>query len=190
MKDYYSLLGVDRKATEAEIKKNYRYLAKEFHPDKNSDPKAGEKFIAINEAYEVLSNKKTRVRYDLYRWEQQKRQQPSSTVVRRPFESTRSRRKKSQRKRSEEYHQEKEGFFKSMQLVQESLIITSRYLLHIFGITLFSVIMISIVSQLSGAFDIAVFRGVILSAFVLLLVFVIFKLFIHIITAYKKDLIY
>jgi len=192
MKDYYSLLGVERGATKAEIKKNYRVLAKEFHPDKNSDPNAGEKFIAVTEAYEVLSNKKSRALYDLVRWQQIKRKKESSqsaTVVPRSFESTRARRKKSQQKRSIYYHQEKSGAFKMSNLTQESLIITSRYFLHIFGITLFSVILGSVISQLSGAFAITIFRGIILSAFSLGIAYAIFRMFIHIITEYRKDLV-
>ncbi len=192
MKDYYSLLGLERGATKAAIKKNYRLLAKEFHPDKNSDPKAGEKFIAVTEAYEVLSNKKSRALYDLVRWEQQKRKKQSSqstTVAPRSFTSTRARRKKRQQQRSSYYHQEKNGAFKAINLLQESLIIVSRYFLHIFGITLFSVILGSIVSQLAGAFEIALFRGIILTAFSLGFVYAIVKIFLHVVTEYKKDLV-
>ena len=62
MKDYYSLLGLDQNATKAEIKKNYRLLATKFHPDKNTEPEAGAKFSAITEAYDVLSDRKSRAR--------------------------------------------------------------------------------------------------------------------------------
>jgi len=64
-KDYYSILGVDRNASEDEIKKAYRKLAKEYHPDHHPDDKrAEEKFKEINEAYQVLSDTEKRRRYD------------------------------------------------------------------------------------------------------------------------------
>lgn len=55
-KDYYKILGVSRSATDDEIKKAYRKMALKYHPDKNSDPGAEEKFKEIAEAYEVLSD--------------------------------------------------------------------------------------------------------------------------------------
>jgi curved DNA-binding protein len=56
-KDYYGILGVARTATDAEIKKAFRKLAREFHPDVAKDKKrAEEKFKEINEAYEVLGD--------------------------------------------------------------------------------------------------------------------------------------
>ena len=64
-KDYYQVLGVDRKASEDEIRKAYRKLAMKHHPDKNpGDKKAEEKFKEINEAYQVLSDAEKRARYD------------------------------------------------------------------------------------------------------------------------------
>lgn len=64
-KDYYAILGVDRNATEEEIKKVYRKLAKQYHPDAHPGDKAAEeKFKEISEAYEVLGDKQKRARYD------------------------------------------------------------------------------------------------------------------------------
>ena len=63
--DLYARLGVKRGASEAEIKKAYRSLAKQLHPDKNRDnPKAAERFAQITQAYDVLSDKTKRPRYD------------------------------------------------------------------------------------------------------------------------------
>jgi len=75
-KDYYKILGVDRNATEEEIKKAYRRLAMKYHPDRNpGDKSAEEKFKEINEAYEVLGDPEKRKRYDAlgesyFRWQQ------------------------------------------------------------------------------------------------------------------------
>ncbi|AKD04625.1 J domain-containing protein [Pontibacter korlensis] len=64
-KDYYKILGVDKKASQADIKKAYRGLAKKYHPDKNKDnPGAEEKFKDISEAYEVLGDEEKRKQYD------------------------------------------------------------------------------------------------------------------------------
>ena len=67
-KDYYELLGVARTASEDEIKKAFRKLARKYHPDVNrDDPKTAEaKFKEINEAYEVLSNQENRAKYDQF----------------------------------------------------------------------------------------------------------------------------
>ncbi|GAB3526920.1 J domain-containing protein [Pontibacter brevis] len=64
-KDYYTILGVDKKASQADIKKAYRALAKKYHPDKNKGDKAAEdKFKDISEAYEVLGDETKRQQYD------------------------------------------------------------------------------------------------------------------------------
>ena len=66
-KDYYAVLGVARGAPEAEVKKAYRKLALQYHPDRNKgDKKAEEKFKEISEAYAVLSDKKKREQYDQF----------------------------------------------------------------------------------------------------------------------------
>jgi len=66
-RDYYEILGVGKSATDAELKKAYRKLAIQFHPDKNPDNKeAEEKFKEAAEAYEILSNSDKRARYDRF----------------------------------------------------------------------------------------------------------------------------
>ena len=66
-KDYYSILGVNRDASEKDIRQAYRRLARQHHPDVNPGDKTAEaKFKAINEAYEVLSDKEKRKKYDQY----------------------------------------------------------------------------------------------------------------------------
>ncbi|HEX5368545.1 MAG TPA: molecular chaperone DnaJ [Dehalococcoidia bacterium] len=64
--DYYETLGVGRDATPDEIKRAFRRLAMEFHPDRNSDPSAEARFKEINEAYEVLSDADRRGTYDRF----------------------------------------------------------------------------------------------------------------------------
>ncbi|EGV96885.1 dnaJ homolog subfamily C member 16 [Cricetulus griseus] len=64
--DPYRVLGVSRTASQADIKKAYKKLAREWHPDKNKDPGAEDKFIQISKAYEILSNEEKRTNYDHY----------------------------------------------------------------------------------------------------------------------------
>ena len=66
-KDYYSILGIDKDATDKEIKKAYRQKSLQYHPDKNPGNKeAEEKFKEVAEAYRVLSDKDLRQRYDTF----------------------------------------------------------------------------------------------------------------------------
>ncbi len=85
--DYYKILEIDKTATEADIKKAYRKLARKLHPDLNpNDKEAHKKFQAINEANEVLSDPEKRKKYDLYgkdwqhadQFEQQRQQRKSN----------------------------------------------------------------------------------------------------------------
>lgn len=66
MSDYYSVLGVFRDASEDEVKKAYRKLAMEYHPDRNASPDAEARFKEISEAYEVLRDPQKRAAYDRY----------------------------------------------------------------------------------------------------------------------------
>jgi len=65
-KDYYEILGVPRNATKEEIKRAYRRLALQYHPDRNKSPEAEEKFKEISEAYAVLIDDEKRRLYDMY----------------------------------------------------------------------------------------------------------------------------
>ena len=64
--DYYAVLGVSREATDAELKRAFRKLAQQWHPDVNKDAAAHERFKEINEAYQVLSDPQRRQAYDLF----------------------------------------------------------------------------------------------------------------------------
>src|ERR671929_1176590 len=65
-RDYYDVLGVARDAGEADIKRAFRRLARELHPDVSEAPDAEERFREVAEAYQVLSNRETRELYDRY----------------------------------------------------------------------------------------------------------------------------
>ena len=65
-RDLYETLGVQRDASDAEIKRAYRKLAQQWHPDVNTDPAAQERFKEINDAYQVLSDPERRQRYDMF----------------------------------------------------------------------------------------------------------------------------
>lgn len=64
--DPYKVLGVSRSASQTEIKKAYKHLAREWHPDKNKDPGAEDMFIKITKSYEILSNEERRANFDRY----------------------------------------------------------------------------------------------------------------------------
>src|SRR5699024_2429045 len=65
-RDYYEVLGIEKGASDAEIKKAYRKLSKKYHPDLNKEPDAEEKFKEVSEAYEILSDPQKRAAYDQY----------------------------------------------------------------------------------------------------------------------------
>lgn len=65
-KDFYQILGVPRDASQQDIQRAYRKLARQYHPDVNTDPAAEERFKDVSEAYDVLSDPQTRNRYDAF----------------------------------------------------------------------------------------------------------------------------
>jgi molecular chaperone DnaJ len=81
MADYYQLLQVSPDASAEDVKRAYRKLAREFHPDRNPDPAARERMAEINRAYEVLSDPERRVRYDRFGAEDE----PASGFAGNPF---------------------------------------------------------------------------------------------------------
>ena len=65
-RDYYEVLGVDKNSDDQTIKRAFKRLAMKYHPDRNKEPGAEEKFKEINEAYAVLSDPQKRAAYDQY----------------------------------------------------------------------------------------------------------------------------
>jgi molecular chaperone DnaJ len=65
-RDYYDVLGISKNATQDEVKRAFRRLAMQYHPDRNKAADAEQKFKEINEAYEVLSDDKRRRTYDQF----------------------------------------------------------------------------------------------------------------------------
>jgi len=65
-RDYYEVLGTDRSASQDDIKKAFRKLAFQYHPDRNKEPDAEEKFKEISEAYAVLSDPEKKGQYDRF----------------------------------------------------------------------------------------------------------------------------
>jgi molecular chaperone DnaJ/curved DNA-binding protein len=89
-KDYYSVLGVDRGADEKAIQRAFRERARKLHPDVNrDDPSAEEKFKELNEAYDVLSDKEKRQRYDMFGSDWERYQHADTAPNAGPFTSTR-----------------------------------------------------------------------------------------------------
>ncbi|HJO81904.1 MAG TPA: DnaJ domain-containing protein, partial [SAR202 cluster bacterium] len=65
-RDYYEVLGIPKNASEEDVKKAFRKLALEYHPDRNKEEGAEDRFKEVNEAYQVLSNQKKRADYDRF----------------------------------------------------------------------------------------------------------------------------
>lgn len=85
-KDYYEILGVNKKASKEEISKAYRSLALKYHPDRNSEEGADDKFKEIAEAYEVLNDDKKRKQYDKYGSANYRKVRSSTKPFNSPFE--------------------------------------------------------------------------------------------------------
>ncbi len=178
MKDYYALLGVQQDATNKEIKKNYRLLATQFHPDKSKAPDAADKFIVINEAYDILSDRKSRAQYDLKRWHALKELQRSSdsfTTMRPPTVSTEAKRITAQLKRSLTYHKSDNKLHRNLYLIKECFFIVSRYIYHVLGISLMIVVLQSVLSQIAANFQANYVGGILISILALILFYGIFK---------------
>jgi len=192
MKDYYSLLGIETNASQKQIKKNYRLLATKFHPDKNNDPDSASKFVAITEAYDILSNRKSRTAYDLKIWEALKNDQVSresfKTVVP-PAVSLRTRRNLAQQKRSLKYFKANSQSEKAMLLILESLVIVARYVLSVLGTSLLLVILYSSTSQLSDAFENGLGYGIPACILIVFVLYGLYKIIQKVILDFRKDVI-
>lgn len=70
-KDYYDILGIEKNASEEEIRKNYKKLAIKFHPDKNKSSLSSDAFKKVSHSFSVLSNKEKRNNYDKYGTEEE-----------------------------------------------------------------------------------------------------------------------
>ena len=102
--DYYEILGVNRTASDQEIKEAYRKLVKQFHPDKNKSEEATHTIRSINEAYEVLSDPVKRSQYDQHGfiastvvYEEDPREVYRREYIRKKFEENRKEREKKER---------------------------------------------------------------------------------------------
>lgn len=78
-KDYYNLLGVSRDASEKELKKAFRKKSLQYHPDRNHEPDANDRFIEISNAYDVLKDPQKKQIYDLYGEEGLKQGNPTGS---------------------------------------------------------------------------------------------------------------
>ncbi|KAK1281633.1 Chaperone protein dnaJ 6 [Acorus calamus] len=99
--DHYSVLGLPRRASSADVKKAYRLLALKYHPDVSKDMQAGEIFKSIRQAYEVLSNEATRAQYD---WELQTQEETFRTRHRNWTSRDQSEKKRRKRRWAEVRH--------------------------------------------------------------------------------------
>lgn len=89
MENYYEILGVSIYATDEELRTGFRKMSRKYHPDRNNDPDAHEKFIEINEAYNTLQVKVERDKYDKYldsesiytfeKWKENQRKTPRAS---------------------------------------------------------------------------------------------------------------
>lgn len=189
--DYYALLGLKSDATKVEIKKNYRKLAAKFHPDKNSDPKAHTKFIKINEAYEVLSDRKGRAQYDLARWEAAKQAKVINdqfTVTKPPRVSLRTRRNKDQQKRSLEYHKSTSRNQKLWLEIKECYLILSRYAFHVLGVFVACYILNVSILQVLDTDEISIKFGVTITIFIGIILYSLLKILQNLFVELAKDL--
>lgn len=119
MKDYYAVLGIHESAKHTEIRKAYRKLALELHPDVNLSSSAKEDFLEVNEAYGVLKNVQSRKRYDklyrIYVLKQEARNQNRFDRNRHSWSQSQTNRANAGRKRGEEDSKKNPKKFKKKQ---------------------------------------------------------------------------